>query len=450
MKKSSRKRVGAAIETNILTLSRRRCCACFFLEGDLLLKSGQIAHLDRNPANNELDNLAYLCLDHHDSYDTTRSQSKGITVGELKHYRNELYRILGTENRTSPSTVAVEESQIRLCEATIADCAALSVSTSELVSFVLQEAHRHPLLFGSPFTSLPLVFRDNVLLLSWDFDELRLERLLNRQEAYPLNDAWTTCLTLYRRATLLPYRTKERGELVSRSEGQRAIATYRNLICETNQFLQLLSANKLVHPQTSADLSALVDEAEFALVNGENGKLVARLEAVLSTVHKLILKYAPQGPLSIEPAPMTASLIEVPKDNRPSILVVDDVNELLKAVASLLSEEGYAVTTANTTTEALRAMVNHEFDIVMTDLVMPAEVGAAPEADGREVAIAAKRASKKTKVIVFTAFMEVSRLAHLQNIGVDRVIGKPTRLRGPEGFLAIIRELLDASQPTSV
>ncbi|MDH7972128.1 hypothetical protein QH494_08010 [Sphingomonas sp. AR_OL41] len=41
-----------------------------------------------------MDNLAYLCLDHHDQYDSRRSQSKGFTVGEVKQYRSELRNIV--------------------------------------------------------------------------------------------------------------------------------------------------------------------------------------------------------------------------------------------------------------------------------------------------------------------------------------------------------------------
>jgi hypothetical protein len=58
-----------------------RCC----------VKTGQIAHLDHNHNNNEPDNLAFLCLVHHDQYDSKTSQSKGLRENEIKRYRTELY-----------------------------------------------------------------------------------------------------------------------------------------------------------------------------------------------------------------------------------------------------------------------------------------------------------------------------------------------------------------------
>jgi hypothetical protein len=79
------------IESEVILLSRRRCCICFGLNRDLQLKQGQIAHLDRNSSNGNRENLAYLCLAHHDQYDSRTSQSKGLTESEVKQYRKELH-----------------------------------------------------------------------------------------------------------------------------------------------------------------------------------------------------------------------------------------------------------------------------------------------------------------------------------------------------------------------
>jgi hypothetical protein len=89
-----RKSPSREVQTLVLTASRRRCCICFGLHRDTSIKRGQLAHLDQNPENSDEENIAYLCLDHHDWYDTKPSQSKGLTIGEVKHYREELYTIL--------------------------------------------------------------------------------------------------------------------------------------------------------------------------------------------------------------------------------------------------------------------------------------------------------------------------------------------------------------------
>lgn len=87
----ARAKIPQSTQTNLLVASRRRCALCFGLEHDLGVKAGQIAHVDRNPQNHDPENLAWLCLDHHDKYDSRTSQSKGLTEQELKHYRADLY-----------------------------------------------------------------------------------------------------------------------------------------------------------------------------------------------------------------------------------------------------------------------------------------------------------------------------------------------------------------------
>jgi hypothetical protein len=93
-----RKEIPDSIETQVLTLSNRRCALCFGLSKDLDEKVGQIAHLDKNPENNVLDNLVFLCFPHHDKYDSTTSQSKNYTKGEIKNYRDSLYKYIQSHN----------------------------------------------------------------------------------------------------------------------------------------------------------------------------------------------------------------------------------------------------------------------------------------------------------------------------------------------------------------
>jgi hypothetical protein len=68
---------------------------CFGLHGDVDVKAGQIAHLDHDNKNNEADNLAFLCLNHHDQYDSKTSQSKGLREDEIKQFRTDLYNNVG-------------------------------------------------------------------------------------------------------------------------------------------------------------------------------------------------------------------------------------------------------------------------------------------------------------------------------------------------------------------
>jgi len=111
-----RKPIPDEVQADVLTRSRRRCCICFGLRQDLTEMRGQIAHLDRDPANNEPDNLAFLCLDHHDRYDGRTSQIKGLMLPEVKLYRMALYEAIEQGQHAlmvSPQAVNSKQRKIR-------------------------------------------------------------------------------------------------------------------------------------------------------------------------------------------------------------------------------------------------------------------------------------------------------------------------------------------------
>lgn len=91
-KPGKRKPILDSAQTAVLTKSRRRCCLCFWLNGEDELMKGQIAHLDGDSSTSDEENLCFLCLNHHDEYDSSTSQSKGYRESEVRHWREELYR----------------------------------------------------------------------------------------------------------------------------------------------------------------------------------------------------------------------------------------------------------------------------------------------------------------------------------------------------------------------
>jgi hypothetical protein len=101
-----RKRIPKNTSAEVLANARRRCCVCVALHRDIGEKKGQIAHLDRDPSNGDPDNLVFLCLEHHDQYDSRPSQSKGFTPEEVKRYRAELPAALARSQPRGARTVA--------------------------------------------------------------------------------------------------------------------------------------------------------------------------------------------------------------------------------------------------------------------------------------------------------------------------------------------------------
>lgn len=94
----------------VLVASSRRCCLCYFLKQKKNEQKGQIAHLNHNRSNSDFSNLVYLCLNHHDDFDSRTSQSKGYTVKEVEEYRRRLYEELGTTDTPSPTIEIARDS----------------------------------------------------------------------------------------------------------------------------------------------------------------------------------------------------------------------------------------------------------------------------------------------------------------------------------------------------
>jgi hypothetical protein len=92
-----------SIELEVLVVCKRRCALCFGFDADLARKDGQLAHIDRNPANVEKSNAAFLCMPHHNEYDSVPSQTKRITPEELKSYRESLHNALADPRALEPN-----------------------------------------------------------------------------------------------------------------------------------------------------------------------------------------------------------------------------------------------------------------------------------------------------------------------------------------------------------
>jgi hypothetical protein len=80
------------------------------LKNDSAVKQGQIAHLDKDRSNDDESNLVFLCLEHHDQYDSKTSQSKNFTIDEVRSYREHLYSnlnsIVGTQRQAGNVAVS--------------------------------------------------------------------------------------------------------------------------------------------------------------------------------------------------------------------------------------------------------------------------------------------------------------------------------------------------------
>lgn len=108
----ARKKINPATADEIIIACRRVCCMCYCLQQDATTKNGQLAHLDGDNTHNDPDNLAYLCLAHHDDYDTERRQTRNYTEGELKAYRQLL--VTAIAEAKAPQPISQEGASLRI------------------------------------------------------------------------------------------------------------------------------------------------------------------------------------------------------------------------------------------------------------------------------------------------------------------------------------------------
>jgi two-component system OmpR family response regulator len=105
--------------------------------------------------------------------------------------------------------------------------------------------------------------------------------------------------------------------------------------------------------------------------------------------------------------------------NSMTILIADDDPVIRKLFEKRLSREGYEVTVAKDGAEAARLLDAIPFDVVITDLVMPGEIG------GIELLKIAKEKNIEIAVIVITAHSSVDTAVDAMKKGAVDYLEKP-------------------------
>src|SRR5215813_821440 len=119
-----------------------------------------------------------------------------------------------------------------------------------------------------------------------------------------------------------------------------------------------------------------------------------------------------------------------------AILVADDEPGVRESLAEILRDAGYVVQTAADGTAALKALEEHDFGVVVTDLRMPG-------ADGLAVLKRARAVSPQTLVLVMTAHGSVDTAVDALRSGATDYILKPVVF---DDLLAKVERLLEYRQ----
>jgi two-component system, chemotaxis family, chemotaxis protein CheY len=119
-----------------------------------------------------------------------------------------------------------------------------------------------------------------------------------------------------------------------------------------------------------------------------------------------------------------------------SVLMVDDSTSIRQALSHHLQQAGFRVTTAAEGVEGLWRARQDVFDLVVTDVHMPAMGGLELVAELRKIP-----AYKSTPVFVLTSDYSTERLAKARQLGVTVWLKKPVDV---EALVFNARHVLDA------
>lgn len=115
------------------------------------------------------------------------------------------------------------------------------------------------------------------------------------------------------------------------------------------------------------------------------------------------------------------------------LLVVDDEEIMREFLSEVLRDEGYEIQMASSGKEALRLMNASEFDVILTDIVMP-------ELDGLGVVAATKDLAYSPSVIVMTGYASMETAVESMKLGAADYITKPFNI---DQIRIIVRNALE-------
>jgi DNA-binding response OmpR family regulator len=120
------------------------------------------------------------------------------------------------------------------------------------------------------------------------------------------------------------------------------------------------------------------------------------------------------------------------KENKKTILVVDDDKSILRTFSRILQKGGYEVAVAETGKEALEKAETGRYDLALVDIRLP-------DMDGIDLLNKMQKTMRETIKIMITGFPSLENGVKVLDGGADAYLVKPVR---PEELLMLIEEKL--------
>jgi len=118
--------------------------------------------------------------------------------------------------------------------------------------------------------------------------------------------------------------------------------------------------------------------------------------------------------------------------NEMRILVVDDENIVLESCRRVLEAEGFEAVLVPSADDALKALENETFRLVLLDLKMP-------KRDGQFLIAEIKKRTIHIPIIVMTGYSTLNTIKEVANMGIEQFIAKPFT---PDELIEAIQEVV--------
>ena len=118
------------------------------------------------------------------------------------------------------------------------------------------------------------------------------------------------------------------------------------------------------------------------------------------------------------------------QNNKGTIMIVDDDEEILKTFKEILQLEGYSVDIAKTGKDAIEKSKNQPYDLALLDIKLP-------DMEGTQLLIKMHKGSPRMMKIMITGFPSKENAIEAVNLGADAFLVKPVK---SEELLKVVKE----------
>jgi GAF domain-containing protein/CheY-like chemotaxis protein len=201
-------------------------------------------------------------------------------------------------------------------------------------------------------------------------------------------------------------------------------------VCDTGVGMAEAVKNKIFDPfftTKGPEGTGLGLSVTYGIITRHNGTI--EVESLPEKGSKFTIKLPKQKVTSESERQET--VVEIPTVSA-RILLVDDEAAILQLTSEILEENGHKTVCAHSGNEGIQRVEEEEFDIVITDLVMP-------DVSGWQVAEAVKKNHANTVVVLATGWGTQLDCDKLSGSDIDLVLSKPAKV---DDVLRVAKEAL--------